>query len=105
MDNIKTLGPWLDGGLNQLMGAYTGVKAVRRVGFMIGIELEFPGADLVADCRNHGLLINCTHRSILRMLPAYNIKKEELEKGLTILSDCLERAARRTGSVRILPKG
>ncbi|MCC8166839.1 MAG: hypothetical protein LIQ31_11985, partial [Planctomycetes bacterium] len=63
----------------------------------------FPGADLVADCRNHGLLINCTHGTVLRMLPALNISKEDLETGITILEECLDRAVRRTGSVRLTP--
>ncbi|MCD7898129.1 MAG: aspartate aminotransferase family protein [Planctomycetaceae bacterium] len=103
MDNVNTLGPWLDERLGAIVKPVMGVKAVRRAGFMIGIVLEFPGADLVADCRNHGLLINCTHGTVLRMLPALNISKEDLEKGVTILEECLDRAVRRTGSVRLTP--
>lgn len=104
MDNVATLGAWLDKRLADFANAGVGVKAVRRVGFMIGIELGFPGADLVADCRNHGLLINCTHQTVLRMLPAMNIAKEELGQGIDILQDCMDRALRRSGSVRIVPQ-
>ncbi len=101
MDNVNTLGPWLDDRLKTLLKPTAGVKAIRRTGFMIGIVLEFEGADLVADCRNHGLLINCTHKTILRMLPALNISRDELDEGISILGACLDRALRRTGSVRI----
>ena len=103
MDNVKTLGAWLDERLASLKSSSIGVKAIRRCGFMIGIELDFPGTDLVADCRNHGLLVNCTHQTVLRLLPALNIGREDLEKGIGILQECLDRALRRTGSVRIMP--
>lgn len=97
MDNIQALGSWLDGELAKLTGPGKGVKAVRRVGFMVGIELTFPGVGVVADCREHGLLVNCTHQTILRMLPAYNIRKEELAKGVAILSEALDRTAKKAG--------
>ncbi len=104
MDNVKTLGSWLDERLGALVGPERGVKAVRRCGFMVGIDLTFPGSDLVADCRNHGLLINCTHGTVLRMLPALNISQDDLDKGVAILVDCLDRAVKRSGSVRLTAK-
>lgn len=97
MDNVRSLGQWLDGRFEELKAGGMGVREVRRAGFMIGIELEFPGQDLVADCRNHGLLINCTHNTVLRLLPALNISEGELAEGMDILCECLERAVRRVG--------
>ena len=49
------------------------IKEVRGVGLMIGVELEFPGKQLVLDCIEQGLLLNCTHDYTLRMLPPYII--------------------------------
>ncbi len=98
LDNVKDLGVWLDSRL-AVLKTIPGVKSIRRTGFMIGIELDSPGADIVGDCRNHGLLINCTHNTILRMLPAMNISMQDLDEGLNILVDCLNRAARRNSSV------
>jgi predicted acetylornithine/succinylornithine family transaminase len=92
MDNVKTLGAWLDSRLAGFAAAGYGVKAVRRAGFMIGMELEFPGAPLVAACRDKGLLVNCTHGTTLRLLPALNITKDVLEKGVSILETCLKDA-------------
>lgn len=88
IDNVNTLGAWLDEQLGAMLGK-NGVKTFRRAGFMVGVELDFPGADLVADCREHGLLVNCTHQTVLRLLPAMNIAKADLEKGLGILADRL----------------
>ncbi len=89
MDNVNTLGAWLDERLGGLVADGLGVKAIRRAGFMVGMELAFEGADLVADCRRNGLLVNCTHGTILRMLPAMNITKDVLDRGVSILESCL----------------
>jgi predicted acetylornithine/succinylornithine family transaminase len=89
LERVTKLGAWLEGALAKLPR----VKAVRRCGFMVGIDLQGPGADLVMRCREHGLLINCTHGSTLRMLPAYNIARGELEEALSILESQLRAAA------------
>lgn len=93
LENIARLGSWFDHRMETLRRA-TGnaIREVRRIGFMIGIELTFAGAGVVSDCLAHGLLINCTHENILRMLPAFNIKQEEFEEGLAILEGALQRA-------------
>lgn len=53
-----------------------GVKAVRRMGLMIGIELKDGDAhDIAAKCVENGLII-ITAKSLLRMLPPLNITKK-----------------------------
>ena len=61
---------------------------------MIGIELETAGADLVTACREKGLLINCTHDTVLRLLPAFNVSESEIDQGLAILETCLRAVPR-----------
>lgn len=54
-----------------------GVKAVRRMGLMIGIELKDGDAhDIAAKCVENGLII-ITAKSLLRMLPPLNITKKK----------------------------
>jgi acetylornithine/N-succinyldiaminopimelate aminotransferase len=36
-----------------------------------------------------GLLINCTHQTVLRLLPAMNLSDAELEEGLGVLEGAL----------------
>jgi len=38
-------------------------------GMMIGMELSRPGKDVVERCLKDGLLINCTHETVLRCCP------------------------------------
>jgi acetylornithine/succinyldiaminopimelate/putrescine aminotransferase len=38
---------------------------------------------------DRGLLINCTHDTVLRLLPPMTLTDEEVEEGCTILSEVL----------------
>jgi acetylornithine/succinyldiaminopimelate/putrescine aminotransferase len=56
---------------------------------MIGIELTVDGAPVVQACLQRGLLINCTHQTVIRLLPALNLTDSELDEGCGILEDVL----------------
>lgn len=60
----------------QLVGK-PGVKDVRAHGFMLGIELTMPCAELVKKALADGLLINVTADSVIRLLPPLIINSEE----------------------------
>jgi predicted acetylornithine/succinylornithine family transaminase len=62
---------------------------VRALGTMIGIELATDGAPVVNACLKHGLLINCTHGTVLRLLPALTLADAELDEGCGILEEVL----------------
>lgn len=67
-----------------------GVKSVRNLGLMVGIELEKGDAHTIAaKCVKNGLLI-ITAKNLLRMLPPLNITYEELDKALEILEKTLK---------------
>ncbi len=85
LENVKTLSDYILQRAESLGNGTGVVKEVRRAGFMIGIELEIAGAGIVEKCREEGLLINCTHGSVLRLLPAFNITREELSFGFDII--------------------
>ncbi|MBU6174234.1 MAG: aminotransferase class III-fold pyridoxal phosphate-dependent enzyme, partial [Planctomycetes bacterium] len=65
------------------------IKDVRVRGCMIGVELTVDGATVVKGCLERGLLINCTHQTVLRLLPAMNLTDAELEEGCGILEEVL----------------
>jgi predicted acetylornithine/succinylornithine family transaminase len=67
------------------------VEGLRVCGVMVGIDLSVEGAPIVKSCMERGLLINCTHDTILRLLPPMTLTEEELEEGCTILSDVLRQ--------------
>ena len=66
-----------------------GVKSIRNLGLMVGIELENADAhDIAVKCVKNGLLI-ITAKSLLRMLPPLTITYEELDKAVEILDNTL----------------
>ena len=65
------------------------VREVRGKGCMLGIELARPGASIVEQCLERGLLINCTHERVLRLLPSMAATEGEIDEGLNILAEVL----------------
>src|SRR6516162_7962511 len=55
------------------------ITDVRVKGCMIGIELAVDGAAVVKAAMERKLLINCTHTTVLRLLPALNLTDAELD--------------------------
>jgi acetylornithine/succinyldiaminopimelate/putrescine aminotransferase len=53
---------------------------------MLGMELSVPGKQLVLDAIEDGLLINCTHDTVLRFLPPYNVTEKEIDQAVKALS-------------------
>ena len=62
------------------------VKEVRGFGLMIGVELTVPGKQMVLDAMAEGLLINCTHDTVLRFLPPYIVTEKEVDQAIKVLA-------------------
>jgi len=69
------------------------IEEVRVCGMMIGLELNIEAAPAVKKCLDRGLLINATHDTVLRLLPALNVTSEDVEEGCQILSAVLREMA------------
>ena len=65
------------------------IQDVRIKGTMIGLELSVDGAAVVQQCLQRKLLINCTHGTVLRLLPALTLTDAELNEGCGILEETL----------------
>jgi acetylornithine/N-succinyldiaminopimelate aminotransferase len=64
---------------------------VRILGLMIGVELTVEGAPIVQACMDRGLLVNATHETVLRLLPAMNLTEQQVHDGCDILADVLKQ--------------
>lgn len=69
------------------------IEEVRVCGMMIGVELTIPSTPAVAKCMERGLLINATHDTVVRLLPALSITDEQIELGLETLTEVLTEMA------------
>ncbi len=65
------------------------IQDVRVKGVMVGVELAIEGKPIVEACMKRGLLINATHQTILRLLPAMNLTDAELDEGCGIIEEAL----------------
>lgn len=63
------------------------VREIRIVGAMIGIDLHVPSTPFVEECMKRNLLVNATHDTVLRLLPALNITDEQLDETKQILTE------------------
>lgn len=66
------------------------VKEIRGKGLMIGIELTKPCGELVEKALERRILINCTADKVIRLVPPLVIRKEELDKVISILQEIIK---------------
>ena len=81
--------------LQDLQKQFSFIREVRGQGLMIGVELSFPGKQIVLDAMEQGLLMNCTHDTVLRFLPPYIITEKEIDRAVGILKRVFKLAAKR----------
>jgi len=63
-----------------------GVESVTGMGLMLGVKPKKPAPEVVAYCREHGVLV-LTAKDKLRLLPPLNIPMEFLQKAVQIILD------------------
>ena len=75
--NATRMGAILKDGFNQTLQGVVGVKDVRGMGLMLGIELNRPCADIVSLALAAGILTNVTQDSVIRLVPPLIIDESE----------------------------
>jgi acetylornithine aminotransferase len=80
LEKVRSLGEYFKEKLMALQGKYSFVREVRGRGLILGIELEFPGAEIVLQCQEHGVLVNCTAEKVIRFLPPLIVTTEEIDR-------------------------
>jgi acetylornithine/N-succinyldiaminopimelate aminotransferase len=79
--------------LRELAAEQPAITDIRGRGLMIGVELAFPGKELVTDMLHRGVLSNCTAGNVIRFVPALNIPDADLDVILDVFRDALAAAA------------
>jgi acetylornithine/succinyldiaminopimelate/putrescine aminotransferase len=86
LPHIQEVGGYFHLKLNELARKHGFVKEVRGFGLMLCVELAIPGKQLVLDALAAGLLMNCTHDTVLRFLPPYNVTEKEIDQAVKVLA-------------------
>jgi acetylornithine/N-succinyldiaminopimelate aminotransferase len=93
LEEVQKVGEYFQQRLIALMEKYAFIREVRGRGLILGIELDFPGGEFVAQCQERGVLINCTAEKVLRFLPPLIVTSAEVDR----LIDTLEHLFREKG--------
>jgi acetylornithine/N-succinyldiaminopimelate aminotransferase len=75
--------------LKKLQDSGTGIIAVRGLGLMVGVELEFLAKPIIQSCIENGMLIVGAGDTVLRLLPPLIVKPSEVDEAVTILTKVL----------------
>jgi acetylornithine aminotransferase len=86
IDHAKKMGEAIRGGLARELSGVAGVKEIRGMGLMLGVELDRPCGDIVRRALGAGLITNVTADRVIRLLPPLVIKEEEARLLVSILA-------------------
>jgi len=86
LPSIRRVGKYFRARLEDLAGKHSFIREVRGQGLMIGVDMSVPGKQMVLDAQARGLLINCTHDTVLRFLPPYIATEKEVDEAVGILA-------------------
>ncbi|HVC96294.1 MAG TPA: aspartate aminotransferase family protein [Pirellulales bacterium] len=89
LENGQRLGEVFRSRLTALASECDVIREVRVLGVMIGVELATEGAPIVKACMDRKLLINCTHGTVLRLLPALNLSESQAHEACDLMAEVL----------------
>jgi len=91
--NCQTMSDRFRSHFQALQNELSIIGELRICGLMIGIDLTIPATPAVGKCMQRGLLVNATHDTVLRLLPAINVEAEQVDEGCAIIADVLREMA------------
>ena len=84
--NAAKTGAIIKDGLAREFSGVAGVKEIRGMGLMLGIELDRPCGDIVRRALEAGLVINVTADKVVRLLPPLVIREDEARQLVSMLA-------------------
>lgn len=85
LSNTRLMGSYFLEKLAGLKHKYHCITDVRGLGLMIGMELNIEGKAVIEECLKQGLIINCTQGKVLRIMPALNVTRKQINRAVAIL--------------------
>ena len=94
LENVRERGAQLRAGLLRLGAQFDFIREVRGEGLIVGVDLTVEGRPYVEAALSRGLIINCTHDHVIRLLPPFNVTKKQVDESLGILQTVLQETKR-----------
>jgi acetylornithine/N-succinyldiaminopimelate aminotransferase len=93
LDNCRRMSDRFRTRLEALKAELPLIRELRIRGMMIGIELNVPAGAAVQKAMQRGVLLNVTHDTVVRLLPALNINEEQVDTGCETVAEVLREIA------------
>ena len=88
LERVRTVGAYFKQRLEELKDLPV-VKEVRGEGLMLAVELTISGKEIVKQLLQEGFIFNCTHETVLRLLPPFIITEKQIDKFIRALRPAL----------------
>lgn len=92
ISNVQNVGGYLYEKLDEIAGKYDFIKAHRGIGFLQGLEFSMPVAPIISNALEKGLVLINAGANIIRFVPPLVISKEDVDKMISILTECIDEA-------------
>ena len=89
ISNARKLGTYFVNGFKEKLSDIRGVREVRGLGLMIGIELDSECTELVKLALDKQLLINVTAGNVIRLLPPLILDQQQADAIINTVSDLI----------------
>ncbi len=86
LPSIRNVGVYFRLKLTELRRRFPFITEVRGEGLMIGLQLDISGKQFVLEALGEGLLINCTHETVLRFLPPFILTERQVDTAVSKLT-------------------
>jgi acetylornithine aminotransferase len=86
LEHARRMGEVVKSGLARELAGVAGVKDIRGMGLMLGVELDRPCGEVVKRALAAGLVSNVTADKVIRILPPLVIKEDEAKQLVSILA-------------------
>ena len=80
LENVRERGSQLRAELTRIASDFDFIREVRGEGLICGIELAAEGKPYVEAALREGLIINCTHERVLRLLPPFIVTERQVDE-------------------------
>ena len=90
IDNVETVGSYLEKRLEELVGKYDIIETRRGMGLMQGLVFTQPVGSIIQKALDAGLVLINAGEKIIRFIPPLVITKEHVDEMIDILESCLQ---------------
>lgn len=92
ISNVQKVGDYMYKELEKVAESCDKIKAHRGIGLIQGLEFTVPVAPVINEALNKGLVLINAGTNIIRFVPPLVISAEDVDKMVSILKECIDKA-------------